>query len=98
SSTSGRLATSVIPKNTASSPERLLSRGHPESLRSLRKNPKREVPPMQIPTQSSPDTPYEPWYKYGIAVLSIEMLIAVAVSAYSLFMTFQGLGGFPGKH
>lgn len=53
---------------------------------------------MQIPTQSSPDTPYEPWYKYGIAVLSIEMLIAVAVSAYSLFMTFQGLGGFPGKH
>lgn len=39
----------------------------------------------------------EPWYKYGVAVLCLEMLIAVAVSAYSLYMTFHGLGGFPGK-
>jgi hypothetical protein len=49
------------------------------------------------------DTPtepvhYEPWYKYGVAVLLIEMAIAIAVSAYSLYMTFHGLGGFPGKH
>lgn len=40
----------------------------------------------------------EPWYKYGVAVLCLEMFIAVAVSAYSLYMTFYGLGGFPGKH
>jgi hypothetical protein len=26
------------------------------------------------------------------------MAIAIAVSGYSLFMTFHGLGGFPGKH
>jgi hypothetical protein len=42
--------------------------------------------------------PYEPWYKYGVAVLLIEMAIAIAVCGYSLYMTFHGLGGFPGKH
>jgi hypothetical protein len=41
---------------------------------------------------------YEPWYKYGVAFLMFEMAVAIAVSAYSLFMTFHGLGGFPGKH
>jgi len=41
---------------------------------------------------------YGSWYKYGVAFLSLEMLIAIAVSAYSLYMTFHGLGGFPGKH
>jgi hypothetical protein len=40
----------------------------------------------------------EPWYKYGGAVLLLEIAIAVAVSGYSLHMTFNGLGGFPGKH
>jgi hypothetical protein len=40
----------------------------------------------------------QPWYKYGVAVLLIEMAIAIAVSGYSLYMTFHGLGGFPGKH
>jgi hypothetical protein len=40
----------------------------------------------------------EPWYKYGVACLVLEMAIAAAVSAYSLYMTFNGLGGFPGKH
>ncbi|HUC61288.1 MAG TPA: hypothetical protein VMF53_04970 [Alphaproteobacteria bacterium] len=40
----------------------------------------------------------EPWFKYGVAFLSLEMAIAIAVSAYSLYMTFHGLGGFPGKH
>ena len=40
---------------------------------------------------------HEPWYRYGVAILCLEMLIAVAVSAYSLYMTFHGLGGFPGK-
>ncbi len=41
---------------------------------------------------------HEPWYKYGVACLVLEMAIAISVSAYSLYMTFNGLGGFPGKH
>lgn len=48
----------------------------------------------------NPATPasaaHEPWYKYGVAILLLEMLIAIAVSAYSLYVTFHGLGGFPG--
>jgi hypothetical protein len=48
-------------------------------------------------TVNTPASP-EPWYKYGVAVLVLEMAIAIAVSAYSLYMTFNGLGGFPGKH
>ena len=47
---------------------------------------------------SDTQVPLEPWYKYGVAILLLEMIIAVAVSAYSLFMTFRGIGGFPGKH
>ncbi len=42
--------------------------------------------------------PHEPWYKYGVAVLLLEMVIAAAVCGYALYMTFHGLGGFPGKH
>ena len=38
------------------------------------------------------------WYKYGVAILYLEMAIALAVSAYSLYMAFTGKGGFPGKH
>lgn len=53
---------------------------------------------MNIPTPAGAKAAYDSWYKYGVTVLSIEMLIAVAVSGYSLFMTFHGLGGFPGKH
>jgi hypothetical protein len=50
-------------------------------------------------TSSSPVTvAREPWYKYGVAVLLIEMTIAIAVSAYSFYMTFHGPGGFPGKY
>lgn len=41
---------------------------------------------------------HEPWYKYGVAFIFFEMFIAIAVSAYSLYMAFHGLGGFPGKH
>jgi hypothetical protein len=40
----------------------------------------------------------EPWFRYGVGFLFFEMAMAVAVSAYSLYMTFHGLGGFPGKH
>lgn len=50
-------------------------------------------------THSSTESrPQEPWYKYGVAVLLVEMAIAIAVCGYSLFMTFHGIGGFPGKH
>ncbi len=41
---------------------------------------------------------YEPWYKWGVLVLYLEMLAAVGVSIYSLYMAFSGTGGFPGKH
>lgn len=37
------------------------------------------------------------WYKYGVAFLVTEMVIAVAVCVYSLSMAFTGTGGFPGK-
>lgn len=43
-------------------------------------------------------TTHEPWYRYGVAFLFLEMLIAIAVCGYSLYMAFNGLGGFPGKH
>ena len=39
----------------------------------------------------------EPWYKYGVAILILEMLTAIAVSGYSVYMTFHGVGGFPGR-
>lgn len=44
------------------------------------------------------DIQYEPWYKWGVLFLYIEMLIAVGVSVYSLYMALSGKGGFPGKH
>ena len=43
-------------------------------------------------------SPHESTYKYGVAVLLFEIAVAVAVSGYSLYMSFGGLGGFPGKH
>ncbi len=48
--------------------------------------------------ESSLEVKYEPWYKYGVAFLMLEMLISIAVCGYSLYLTFHGLGGFPGKH
>jgi hypothetical protein len=42
--------------------------------------------------------PHESWYKYGVAVLLFEIAVATAVSGYSLYKTFNGPGGFPGKH
>ncbi|MFB6259326.1 MAG: hypothetical protein ABEK42_01185 [Thiohalorhabdaceae bacterium] len=42
-------------------------------------------------------TVHEPWFKYGVAFLYLEMAVAIAVSAYSLFMAFSGSGGFPVK-
>ncbi|MBR0839991.1 hypothetical protein JQ607_07265 [Bradyrhizobium liaoningense] len=42
--------------------------------------------------------PHEPWYRYGVAVLLFEMAVAIAISAHTLYMTFNGFGGFPGRH
>ena len=53
---------------------------------------------MRTTNSSTKPVPHEPWYEYGVAVLFIEMVIAIAVSGYSLYMTFHGLGGFPGRH
>ncbi len=53
---------------------------------------------MKMPSSSHEAVPHEPWYRYGVAVLLIEMAAAIAVSGYSLYMTFHGIGGFPGKH
>ena len=50
---------------------------------------------MSLPSSK---TDHEPWYKYGVAVLFLEIAIAIAVCGYSLYLTFHGLGGFPGKH
>lgn len=56
------------------------------------------------PHSTSPDpltpgqaTPHEPWYKYGVLFLFFEMAVAIAVCGYSLYLTFHGQGGFPGK-
>lgn len=50
-------------------------------------------------TQStSEEVVHGSWYKYGVAVLFLEMAISIAVCGYSLFLTFHGLGGFPGKN
>ena len=53
---------------------------------------------MHMTNEQNPPARHETWYKYGVAVLLVEMAIAVGVSSYSLYMTFHGLGGFPGKH
>lgn len=53
---------------------------------------------MHATNSADAPAPQEPWYKYGVAVLFMEMAVAIAVSGYSLYMTFHGLGGFPGKH
>src|SRR5262249_52799117 len=42
--------------------------------------------------------PHEAWYKYGVAVLLLEIAVAIAVSGYSLYMSLNGLRGFPGNH
>ncbi len=53
---------------------------------------------MNAACPSPAPVPHEPWYKYGVAFLLIEMAFAIAVCGYSLYMTFHGYGGFPGKH
>lgn len=52
---------------------------------------------MNRPSSPNKAASHEPWYKYGVAVLLFEIAAAIAVSGYSLYMTFHGIGGFPGK-
>jgi len=33
------------------------------------------------------------WYKYGRAVLYLEMIIAILVTVFSLYLAFQGQAG-----
>lgn len=37
--------------------------------------------------------PHEPWYKFGVAFLFLEMAAAICVCAYSLGLTFTGPAG-----
>lgn len=53
---------------------------------------------MKSAKESTEAVHHDPWYKYGVTVMLIEMAFAIAVCGYSLFMTFHGLGGLPGKH
>ena len=36
---------------------------------------------------------YEPWYRYGVMVLYLEMFIAIVVSIFALILTLTGSGG-----
>lgn len=36
---------------------------------------------------------YDPWYKYGVAILYLEMGIAIFVTIYCLYLGFTGSGG-----
>ncbi|MBX0286653.1 hypothetical protein [Haloarcula salinisoli] len=36
---------------------------------------------------------YGEWYKYGRAVLYLEMIIAILVTVFSLYLAFQGQAG-----
>jgi hypothetical protein len=42
--------------------------------------------------QANPEYVYEPWYKFGVAFLYLEMAIAIGVTVYSLYMAFTGVG------
>ena len=39
---------------------------------------------------------YDPWFKWGVAILYAEMGIAVFVTIYSLYLAFNGAGGIGG--
>jgi hypothetical protein len=36
---------------------------------------------------------YDTWYRYGVFLLYVEMVIAIFVTCYSLYMAFTGSGG-----
>ncbi len=42
------------------------------------------------------DYEYEPWYKWGVVVLYLEMILAAGVTLFAMYMAFTGAGGFGG--
>lgn len=42
------------------------------------------------------DYEYGPWYKWGVIVLYLEMIIATAVTLFAMYMAFTGAGGLGG--
>lgn len=50
------------------------------------------VDPSSLPD----DFEYEPWYKWGVRVLYLEMLIAIGVTLFSLYTALSGSGGLGG--
>lgn len=40
---------------------------------------------------------HDPWYKWGVGFQYLELIIAIAVTLFSLYMALSGTGGFPGK-
>ncbi len=53
------------------------------------------VAPLDVAPLDVARLHHEPWYRYGVAVLAIEMAIAVAVGAYALHLAIHGLSGLP---
>lgn len=43
---------------------------------------------MHSPSLNPP--PREPWYRYGVAFLFLEMTLAIAVCLYAFYLTFHG--------
>lgn len=44
--------------------------------------------------EQADDAEYGDWYRYGQAFLYIEMIIAILVTVFSLYLAFQGEAGF----
>jgi hypothetical protein len=53
---------------------------------------------MHTKDLSATPVPHEPWYKYGVAALLLEMAAAILLCSYSLYLTFHGAGGTSLKH
>lgn len=45
---------------------------------------------------SNEEIEYDPWFKWGVTILYGEMIIAVFVTIYSLYLAFNGTGGIGG--
>lgn len=42
------------------------------------------------------DVEFDPWYRWGVRVLYLEMLIAIGITVFALYMAFSGSGGLGG--
>lgn len=43
---------------------------------------------MNVENPPAASAPPEPWYKYGVAILFLEMGLALALCSYALYLTF----------